>query len=138
MLLRLEQDEDAPSPRVDFCNLGHMVCFHNRCNLGDEQDEINHEDYDCWADMEAAIIRKHPRCVILPLYLYDHSGITISTTPFGDPWDSGRVGFIYMTREEMLAEAPCNPKYVTKKVRDWAEKCLKAESNVAPGGSPVA
>lgn len=33
--------------------------------------------------------------VILPLYLYDHSGLTISTTPFSCQWDSGQVGFIY-------------------------------------------
>lgn len=34
--------------------------------------------------------------VILPLYLYDHSGITISTGSFSCPWDSGQVGFIYV------------------------------------------
>ena len=127
MLLRIEQDEDATSPRVDFDNLGHMVCFHNRYNLGDEQDEISDKDYNGWEEMAAGIKSLYPGCLILPLYLYDHSGITIKTTPFGCRWDSGQVGFIYMTRETMLAEAPGNPKYVTKKVRDWAEECLKAE-----------
>lgn len=33
--------------------------------------------------------------IALPLYLYDHSGITISTGSFSCPWDSGQVGFIY-------------------------------------------
>lgn len=33
--------------------------------------------------------------VILPLYLYDHSGISMSTGAFSCPWDSGQVGFIY-------------------------------------------
>ncbi len=33
--------------------------------------------------------------VILPLYLYDHSGITMNTTGFSCPWDSGQVGWIY-------------------------------------------
>lgn len=32
---------------------------------------------------------------VLDLYLYDHSGITMSTGSFGCPWDSGQVGFIY-------------------------------------------
>jgi hypothetical protein len=36
---------------------------------------------------------------ILNLYLYDHSGITISTSPFSCPWDSGQVGFIWTTAE---------------------------------------
>jgi hypothetical protein len=31
--------------------------------------------------------------------MYDHSGVTISTRPFGCPWDSGQVGFMFVTRE---------------------------------------
>lgn len=42
--------------------------------------------------------------VWLPLYLLDHSGLSISTGSFGDPWDSGQVGWIYMARETFLAE----------------------------------
>jgi hypothetical protein len=33
--------------------------------------------------------------VILPLYLYDHSGITMNTRGFSCPWDSGQAGWIY-------------------------------------------
>ena len=36
---------------------------------------------------------------ILPLFLMDHSGISISTEPFGCRWDSGQVGYIYTTKE---------------------------------------
>lgn len=34
-------------------------------------------------------------CVILPLYLYDHGGITMNTGGFSCPWDSGQVGWIF-------------------------------------------
>jgi hypothetical protein len=37
--------------------------------------------------------------VYLPLYLYDHSGITMSTGRFSCPWDSGQVGFIYISHD---------------------------------------
>jgi hypothetical protein len=47
-------------------------------------------------------LKKH--YVILPLYLYDHSGITISTGPFSCPWDSGQVGFIYITKKKACQE----------------------------------
>ena len=40
----------------------------------------------------------------LPLYLYDHSGITMSTGSFCDSWDSGQVGFIYVTKEDIEKE----------------------------------
>lgn len=41
--------------------------------------------------------------VILPLYLYDHSGITMSTSQFSCPWDSGQVGFIYCPLDKAIA-----------------------------------
>jgi hypothetical protein len=41
---------------------------------------------------------------VLPLFLYDHSGITMSTSRFGCPWDSGQVGFIYVLKSKIRAE----------------------------------
>ena len=35
--------------------------------------------------------------VFLPLYLFDHSGITMNTSGFSCPWDSGQVGWIFCT-----------------------------------------
>jgi hypothetical protein len=42
--------------------------------------------------------------VILPLYLYDHSGITMNTAGFSCPWDSGQVGWIYTTYDDVRKE----------------------------------
>ena len=42
--------------------------------------------------------------VVLPLYLYDHSGITMScdlTYPYNDRWDSGQVGWIYASHQRV-------------------------------------
>lgn len=36
----------------------------------------------------------------VPLYLYAHSGVSVSTIPFGDPWDSGQCGFAVMTNPD--------------------------------------
>ena len=41
---------------------------------------------------------------ILPLFLYDHSGITMSTGCFSCPWDSGQVGWIYISIEKAAQE----------------------------------
>lgn len=51
--------------------------------------------------------------IILPLYLYDHSGITISTSSFSCRWDSGQVGYIYMTKDTMEKEG-WNKEQATK------------------------
>jgi len=42
--------------------------------------------------------------VALPLYLYDHSGITMNTGGFSCGWDSGCVGVIVCTKEQVQEE----------------------------------
>jgi len=105
-------DEDANSPREDD-NLGTMVCFHNRYSLGDKHD-YNSSNYNGWDEMERDIIKNEKVGVILPLYLYDHSGITMNTTGFSCRWDSGQVGFIFISKEKMREEY--GYKRITKKL----------------------
>jgi len=64
--------------------------------------------------------------VIKPLYLYDHSGITISTGSFSCPWDSGQVGFIYVPLKQMHEE--WNSKFPDgHTAQSWADKILDSE-----------
>lgn len=42
--------------------------------------------------------------ICLPLYLYDHGGVTMSHGSFSDPWDSGQVGWHYMTKDVLQRE----------------------------------
>ena len=116
----------------DWDNYTKLICFHGRYNLGDKH-EYNHNDYDGWDEMEQAILRKEKDVVwISPLYLYDHSGITISTSPFSCPWDSGQVGFAIVTKRDIRKLQGC--KRVTKdiiaKVGDWAESEIKTKNYV--------
>lgn len=92
-------DENAESPR-EWDNLGTMVCFHRRYDLGDNH-EYDHNDYCDWYEMKQAIIKKEKVHTILPLYLYDHGGISISTSPFSCKWDSGQVGWIFTSNEDV-------------------------------------
>lgn len=122
-LIEIFPDESPESPR-DWDNLGTMVCFHRRYKLGDKHD-YDHNDYNGWDEMEKAIVKNENVAVILPLYLYDHSGITISTTSFSCRWDSGQIGFIYVTKEKALEEY--GGKIVTKKIKEKIEGVLKGE-----------
>ena len=63
--------------------------------------------------------------ILLPLYLYDHSGITMNTTGFNCRWDSGQVGFIFMHKS--VAVETWGKKICTDKVRQKAINCLIAE-----------
>jgi hypothetical protein len=39
--------------------------------------------------------------MIKPLYMYDHSGITISTSPFGCRFDSGQIGWVFVDKDNL-------------------------------------
>ena len=39
--------------------------------------------------------------VILPVFVFEHSGTSISVFEFGDRWDSGQAGWIYTTKENV-------------------------------------
>ena len=92
-------DEYPQNPREDD-NLTTMICFHKRYNLGDKHD-YQHRDYSGWEEQRKDIEKKENTCVILPLYLYDHSGITISTSPFSCNFDSGKIGFVIVDKDNL-------------------------------------
>ena len=177
-------DEMAESPR-EWDNLGTMVCFHGRYNLGDKHEYSKPRDFfldllsehenellagACpdvlsrlfyyWKNHDGAndalclellnmaeelthsqlgdafpadklgqviakddpawlwemveeelspgdlrdIVEDLDKYIILPLFLYDHSGITMSTGPFSCPWDSGQVGWIYAPKQKFIEE----------------------------------
>ena len=108
-------DPEPQSPR-EWDNIGTVV-IHNRSRyaFADETADM-HELLNLESD------KNH---ISLPIYLYDHSGITINTTGFACRWDSGQVGVIYCTKADAIREF--GNKVCTAKVRDKALKVLKAE-----------
>lgn len=48
------------------------------------------------------LLEKYANIVFLPLYLYDHSGITMNTVGFGCKWDSGQAGYIYTDKKIVM------------------------------------
>lgn len=58
--------------------------------LTHEQETFFNQTVNAWIENNVCI---------LPVFMYDHSGITISTGPFSCPWDSGQVGIIYVTKK---------------------------------------
>lgn len=95
-LLEIAPDECPENPR-DWDHLGTMACWHRRYALGDRHG---------YRDLQAFAAEVTPRtALIIPLYLFDHSGLSIGAdpTPFraADPqaWDWGPVGFIFATKD---------------------------------------
>jgi len=110
--IRIYNDPNVESPR-DWDNLGTMVCGHSRYTLGDRHGfgcaaefllDLLGLDRDSDLSVDQLLARAEKIAVILPVYLYDHSGLAMNTTGFHCPWDSGQVGFIYATLEDIRRE----------------------------------
>jgi hypothetical protein len=112
LTVKVQQDSDPIDPRVDWDHIGTMVCSHRNYRLGDEQESDGRAVLENIAielgtlplhivneaeDEQVMGAIRHD-AVILPLYLYDHSGITMRCQPFSCPWDSGQVGYIYVKK----------------------------------------
>lgn len=115
--IRIVREENPSSPRNND-NLGTLVCWHRRHALGDEQPGCEPEAY--LAGLPAGSI-------VIPVYLMDHSGLSLSVHDFkaSDPsgWDSGQVGFIYCTPQKLIKEYGADN--LTN--RETATGCMKSE-----------
>jgi len=113
--LEIYFDNDPQSPR-EWDNLGTMYCFHRRYNFGDT--------HDLTLD-EAKKIEDSKDYISLPIYIYDHSVQTIKTTPFSCPWDSGKLGFIAVSKEKVRKQYGW--KVITKKRKEQIKQYLLGE-----------
>lgn len=99
-VVEITRDEYPLNPRTENENAAVLWCWHRRLNLGDAQgrpaDPIFAE-----ADLRAHLAERGETLrAVLPLYLYDHSGLTMRTTPFSCPFDSGQVGWCFLTEQK--------------------------------------
>lgn len=125
--VNIYRDDDPLNPRTDWDNLGTFYTTHRsycpEMEFHDhfEQDEVFGEKP---GNFHQSFLEKN---IALPVYLYDHSGQTISTTPFDCPWDSGLFGIISVTIEE--AKKEYGWRNLTKKRRKQIEEILLSEVN---------
>ncbi|MGB9886486.1 MAG: hypothetical protein ACPLRW_05740 [Moorellales bacterium] len=122
-VLRIFRDRGAEDPR-SWPHLGLMVCWHSRYRLGDRHNFADSDDLWEYLEQEGGA----KRAVVLPVYLYDHGVIAVSTRPFYDPWDSGQVGWIAAPASRIREEY--RVKRVTPSVRRRVEEALRAEVEV--------
>ncbi len=109
------------NPRTEFDNASRMICKHRRYNLGDEHNYdfslfSSVEELRQWVEAEEGEF-----AVYATLYLYDHSGISISTSRTCK-WDSSCVGIVFITKETMRREWGDDADAIEK-----AQKCMESE-----------
>ena len=125
--VRIVWDPDPESPR-EWDNLGTMVCWHRRYNLGDKSASEQFrtpQEFDERPGQSSSD-------VVLPLFLYDHSGLHMKVGSFQGllpqghaEFDSMQVGYIFVTAEKLRSEYGW--KKITAKRHAEAIKYLEAE-----------
>lgn len=122
--LEIEKSNHAEDPR-EWDNLCSIVCWSSLYYLGDKHNFENPDEFmqhfyldvtgkhwcdehesDDWQDVYKAL-QETDLVLIKAINLYDHDGITVSTSnsyPYNDRWDAGIVGFIYVTKKTIFEE----------------------------------
>lgn len=122
MSIKIYYDENADSPR-EWDNLGTIYSNHRDYNLDNHKiDELLEEDGRLHTDE----LDKY--FIWLPVYAYEHSGITVSTGhgyPYNDRWDSGLFGIIAVSKARVRKEYGW--KNITKERRQKIEGYLRNE-----------
>ena len=118
-------DDDAGNPRKMFDNLGTLYTAHRRYRPEKEFDD--HFDIDKVFDGRIGNFRESflKEYIALPVYLYEHSGTTVSTSPFSCPWDSGFFGIIAVPLDKVRREYGW--KSITAERRKRIEEYLQGE-----------
>lgn len=138
---KLYHDPNAHNPREDD-NVSIMLCSHRGYSLGDENavdsllEEIRESKYykESWEndinlqnpnDMLELANKARIVAYSTPLYLYDHSGLTVSSTHFGCQWDTSLLGHVIVTKKTALYEYGF--KRISKKSTEKLERIVQSE-----------
>lgn len=115
LIVDISQDDSPDDPR-NWDNIGHMVCFHREYKLGDKTN-VTSDDFSSWGELEKHLETEENAKIILPLYLYDHSGLRMKVGSFEGllpqghaEFDSGMIGFIYATDADIKREGMSKEK----------------------------
>jgi hypothetical protein len=98
-ILKIIKEEDPISPREHNSNLFTMYCYHPRYNLGDFTDASDRYSTNNFVEVKSLLEEHYNPAIILPLSLYDHSGLAMQIGEFSD-WDISMVGYIYISARD--------------------------------------
>lgn len=142
-VVKISVDDSPEDPRRDIGgSLGTFWTWESRYRSPDEHTRKTPRDgmedillscmpetrlvssLDIWDD---AKLRKEAEkyAIILDVYKYEHSGVAYSTGPFSCQWDSGQVGWIWVSKTDVKREYSVS--VISKKVREKAIAVLEAE-----------
>ena len=126
-LVEVDYDTFADDPREWCDNLGKWVCTHKRYSLPNEIN-LNFPFWGSWQEIEKHLAKRFD--YVIPLYMYDHSGLSFNLggrSPYWQhgSWDAGQVGFVVANKSDVRAWF--GVKKITKKIEEQFFNTLQSE-----------
>jgi len=121
--IHYDECEAAIGPRGDD-PLVKIILFGKAKPYGDEHD-YRMQDYAGWAELRAAVAKDHPGGVVKPVFIFDHSGIALSTTDAwfravdSAGWDWCQVGVAVVSGDRI--REVFGKQRISKKLREAVE-----------------
>jgi hypothetical protein len=101
LVVRLDDDQTGPR-EGDTVGILTTRGSHKNYDFTDKNAApISVTDYGSWDEFDKALKEEYGAVIVIPVYMYEHSGLRMSTASFNDKWDSGRIGTIYTTKERI-------------------------------------
>jgi len=115
------------NPRYYSENLSKMYCAHKNYILGDESinELIDSTSFSSWENIHKELNKLHNIAIIKKLSMTDHGNLHIYTGNGNCRFDSGQIGFVFITKESLRKEFNC--KRITKKLLEKADSILEGE-----------
>jgi len=136
--LEIYREPYPENPRLSFDQLGVIAYKHNNYILGDVkidesidwlETKLGLELTHCYTNSRFEYLNDRflyeSNFIALPVFVYEHGGITISTRPFECRFDSCQLGYIYVTKKQIREEFGW--KVITKKRHDLILEILRGE-----------
>lgn len=102
--VEIVREGSLENPLRDWEWAGHLILIPRYAWAGTDEGNDDPSESEFWKRIRAIRIFGG---VSLPVYAYDHSGISFSVSscyPFCDQWDGGQAGYAYMTSREIHSE----------------------------------
>ena len=93
LFVHIIQDDDPHYMADDMIT---YALFHPKFSF-ENNSGLSTNDFHSWDEMKEKLLKTHKH--ILPVFMYNHGGIIIRTSPFSCSWDSGQIGWV-ATNEE--------------------------------------
>lgn len=95
--IEVKYSEYPPDSPRNWDNAWKFMFTHKRFYMPNETD-IRFDDYYSWDELENAL--KESYLHVIPVWMFDHSGLSFGIGNEPCPWDSGQIGFAVLSETD--------------------------------------